>query len=201
MCEFTVKYALTTSSLTVPGAYAATDPGILINIYQNLASYVAPGPAVISGGTEAVAGKAGSTITATGGTPQATVTSSVGQGSSTLQTSTKPTSAQASPTSGSGNSGGCTVAKYGQCGGSGFTGCTTCKQSHVRTKLYVRHVLTLYLQAHLARRVMRRMGTIRSASERLAPRGGFPTLLPTNSPPLKKINSAEVSRYADTKGM
>ncbi|KAH7355857.1 glycosyl hydrolase family 61-domain-containing protein [Pyrenochaeta sp. MPI-SDFR-AT-0127] len=109
-----------------PGAYAATDAGILINIYQNLASYVAPGPAVIAGGTEAVAGKAGSAVTATGGPLQTSVTMSGGGMSSTLQSSTRATSAQASPTNTSGNSGGCTVAKYGQCGGSGFTGCTTC---------------------------------------------------------------------------
>lgn len=50
-----------------PGAYKAADPGIQINIYQKLSSYVAPGPAIISGGTEAVAGQAGSTVTATAG--------------------------------------------------------------------------------------------------------------------------------------
>ncbi|KAI1176113.1 concanavalin A-like lectin/glucanase domain-containing protein [Nemania sp. FL0916] len=30
------------------------------------------------------------------------------------------------PTGGGGGTGGCSVAKYGQCGGSGYTGCTTC---------------------------------------------------------------------------
>jgi cellulase len=46
------------SGSVFPGAYKSTDPGIQINIYQNLATYVAPGPDVIAGGTEAVAGKA-----------------------------------------------------------------------------------------------------------------------------------------------
>lgn len=50
------------SGVSFPGAYKASDPGILINIYTKLSSYISPGPAVISGGTEAVAGKAGSTL-------------------------------------------------------------------------------------------------------------------------------------------
>ncbi|EUC45736.1 carbohydrate-binding module family 1 protein [Bipolaris oryzae ATCC 44560] len=109
------------SGVSFPGAYKASDPGILINIYQKLASYVAPGPAVIAGGTEAVAGQAGSVVTATGGPPAATPTQT-----STLRTSTVVTSAAPAPTNGGGSGGGCSVAKYGQCGGKGFTGCTTC---------------------------------------------------------------------------
>jgi cellulase len=115
-----------------PGAYKATDPGIQINIYQALSTYVAPGPAVISGGTEAVAGKAGSAVTATAGVPVATsVTKAVVSSaaattqapvSSTLATSVKPTT--------SAGTGACTAVKqYDQCGGSGFTGCTTCAGS------------------------------------------------------------------------
>jgi cellulase len=112
-----------------PGAYSPTDPGIEINIYQNLATYIAPGPTVIAGGSEAIAGKAGSAVTATAGPPsQPTSPVSKSAGSSTLVTSIKLP--QPAPTSGSGNSGGCTVVKYGQCGGNGFTGCTTCKMIH-----------------------------------------------------------------------
>ncbi|KAF2031779.1 hypothetical protein EK21DRAFT_62484 [Setomelanomma holmii] len=112
--QITVTGSGTTSpsGVSFPGAYKATDAGIQINIYQNLATYVAPGPAVISGGTEAVAGKVGSAVTATGGSPAATPTST--------------TSAKPATTSASGGTEGCTVAKYAQCGGSGFTGCTTC---------------------------------------------------------------------------
>ncbi|KAH7077036.1 glycosyl hydrolase family 61-domain-containing protein [Paraphoma chrysanthemicola] len=110
------------SGVAFPGAYKATDPGIQINIYQNLATYVAPGPAVIPGGTEAVAGKAGSVVTATAGSPsQPTTSVTKGVVSSTLATSAKTTSAQPASTPG-----GCSVAKYGQCGGIGFTGCTAC---------------------------------------------------------------------------
>ncbi|KAG6818743.1 hypothetical protein H0H93_002199 [Arthromyces matolae] len=35
--------------VALPGAYAGSDPGITINIYNNLQSYTAPGPAVWSG--------------------------------------------------------------------------------------------------------------------------------------------------------
>jgi cellulase len=119
------------SGVLFPGAYKATDPGIEINIYQNLATYIAPGPAVIAGGSEAVAGKVGLVVTATAGSPsQPTASVSKGAVSNTLATSVKTTLPQPAPTTGSGSPGGCTVAKYQQCGGSGFTGCTTCKMIH-----------------------------------------------------------------------
>ncbi|KAG5733664.1 hypothetical protein E4T56_gene15460, partial [Termitomyces sp. T112] len=35
--------------VALPGAYSPSDPGITINIYNNLQSYTAPGPAVWSG--------------------------------------------------------------------------------------------------------------------------------------------------------
>ncbi|KAI8935830.1 hypothetical protein NX059_007347 [Plenodomus lindquistii] len=114
------------AGVSFPGAYKATDPGIQINIYQNLASYVAPGPAVIAGGIEAVAGsKPGSIATATGGASQPTATVSKAAVSSTLQTSVKKTSAAQAAPSGSGI-GVCTAAKYQQCGGIGYKGCTIC---------------------------------------------------------------------------
>jgi hypothetical protein len=36
------------ATVSIPGAYKATDPGILINIYQTLSSYTIPGPAPFS---------------------------------------------------------------------------------------------------------------------------------------------------------
>lgn len=33
----------------LPGAYSATDPGILVNIYNNFNSYTMPGPSVWTG--------------------------------------------------------------------------------------------------------------------------------------------------------
>jgi cellulase len=111
------------TGVAFPGAYAAADPGIQINIYQKLETYVAPGPSVIAGGSEAVAGNAGTAVTATGGASQPSATATkeavLSSAASTLVTSAKPATTSAS-------SGGCTVAKYQQCGGSDYTGCTTC---------------------------------------------------------------------------
>ncbi|ORY00969.1 glycosyl hydrolase family 61-domain-containing protein [Clohesyomyces aquaticus] len=116
---------LSPSGVTFPGAYKASDPGIQINIYQALSTYVAPGPDVISGGIVAVAGKAGSAVTGTGGSSQPTPTKvavSSTKPSSTLVTSAKPATSSAA----GGNTGGCTAAVYAQCGGTGYTGCTAC---------------------------------------------------------------------------
>lgn len=45
-------------TVSIPGAYAASDAGILINIYQSMSTYEAPGPTVISGGSTKSAGAA-----------------------------------------------------------------------------------------------------------------------------------------------
>ncbi|KAK6539211.1 hypothetical protein TWF694_009452 [Orbilia ellipsospora] len=37
-------------TVSFPGAYSDTDPGIYINIYQSLSTYIAPGPTVMPGG-------------------------------------------------------------------------------------------------------------------------------------------------------
>ena len=39
-----------------PGAYSASDPGILVNIHAPLETYIAPGPTVYSGGSTKTAG-------------------------------------------------------------------------------------------------------------------------------------------------
>ena len=96
-----------------------------------------PGPTVYSGGTTKSAGATCSgveTVTTTGasyspsGTGVAATSGSgttVVTGASGTTLSTKTTSTAAASTS-SGSTTGCTVAKYGQCGGSPWTGCTTC---------------------------------------------------------------------------
>ena len=96
-----------------PGAYKASDPGIQINIYTKLSTYVVPGPTVIPGGTTRVAGSAcaGCESTCTAGS------------------SPSGTAVPVPPPAGGGSSG-CTVAQYQQCGGTGFTGCTNCAVSH-----------------------------------------------------------------------
>ncbi|KAH8668759.1 glycosyl hydrolase family 61-domain-containing protein [Xylariales sp. PMI_506] len=50
--------AATPDTVSIPGMYNATDPGILINIYQSMTTYDAPGPTVYSAGTTKSAGAA-----------------------------------------------------------------------------------------------------------------------------------------------
>ncbi|KFZ13504.1 hypothetical protein V502_06585 [Pseudogymnoascus sp. VKM F-4520 (FW-2644)] len=99
------------ATVNFPGAYKATDPGILINIHAAISSYVNPGPAVYAGGSKKVAGSACSA-----GAESATTT-----GPAVTQTAT------GTPGTGGGS---CSVAKYQQCGGQDYTGCTTCAGRH-----------------------------------------------------------------------
>jgi cellulase len=39
------------AGVKIPGAYSSKDPGILVNIYQNLKTYTPPGPKVWNGST------------------------------------------------------------------------------------------------------------------------------------------------------
>ncbi|KFY54140.1 hypothetical protein V497_07944 [Pseudogymnoascus sp. VKM F-4516 (FW-969)] len=102
----------TPATVNFPGAYKATDPGILINIHAAISSYVNPGPAVYSGGSSKVAGSA---------------CSAGGEGATTTG---PPVIQTATGTPGGGGGGGvgdgCTVNKYAQCGGQDYTGCTVC---------------------------------------------------------------------------
>ncbi|KAK3986453.1 putative endo-beta-1,4-glucanase D [Cladorrhinum sp. PSN332] len=103
------------ATVTFPGAYKSSDPGILVNIHGALSNYVVPGPAVYSGGSTKTAGSA-----CTGCENTCKV------GSSPTTTLSPPVStATSAPGGGSGNPS-CSVARYGQCGGNGYTGCTTC---------------------------------------------------------------------------
>lgn len=118
------------AGVALPGAYKASDPGILVNIHAAMSGYTAPGPAVYAGGSTKSAGSACSGCASTcaaGKGPSSTAAGGSGGGSTVTLTST---AAQATPTSGSGA--GCSVDIYGQCGGSGFSGCTTCGVSSLR---------------------------------------------------------------------
>lgn len=48
--------AIPTPNAKFPGAYKASDPGVLVNIHGKLSNYIVPGPAVVAGGTVKVAG-------------------------------------------------------------------------------------------------------------------------------------------------
>ncbi|KAF8150225.1 glycosyl hydrolase family 61-domain-containing protein [Crassisporium funariophilum] len=113
-----------------PGAYGASDPGILVNIHQDLSTYKIPGPAPY-GTAPATVGTVAYPTTATWDTSkQPSTVPTVVPGA--------PTSAPTTPVGGGGTttppaqttqpSGGASVPLYGQCGGNGWTGGTTCSQ-------------------------------------------------------------------------
>ncbi|ORY71495.1 glycoside hydrolase family 61 protein [Pseudomassariella vexata] len=97
----------TPATVSLPGAYNASDPGILVDIHAPMSTYIAPGPTVYTGGSTKSAGAAcvGCESTCTAGSgPTGTASSAP------LPTAT----------------GACSVALYAQCGGIGYTGCTAC---------------------------------------------------------------------------
>ncbi|OBT52582.1 hypothetical protein VE04_07247 [Pseudogymnoascus sp. 24MN13] len=92
------------ATVSLPGAYKSTDPGILFNLYVSPISYTIPGPSVFS-----CSGGGGVTTP-----PATTPTTPATTAPPPQQTSTTP------PTTGTGSP------LYGQCGGTGWTGPTTC---------------------------------------------------------------------------
>lgn len=123
--------------------YRASDAGILFNPYVSSPDYTVPGPALIAGAVSSIAqSKSTATATATatlpgggGANPNPQPTSSSSRAvtpvpgsshlpettSTTLRTSTTPAPVTTTPPP-AGN----TQTKYGQCGGSGWTGPTAC---------------------------------------------------------------------------
>jgi endoglucanase len=133
--------------------YKSTDPGILFNIYTSPISYVVPGPTLIPGVASSIAQSSSritasaSPVTGAGGSSAPTsgsaATTTAKASATTPTTAPKPTSTStstlrtatttkpATTTAGSGS--GATQSKYGQCGGSGYTGPTACAGSTCST--------------------------------------------------------------------
>ncbi|KIJ47510.1 lytic polysaccharide monooxygenase [Sphaerobolus stellatus SS14] len=127
----------TPATVTFPGAYSAQDPGILINIYQQLNTYVIPGPTPYNLPSPAVATTPWpttatwntklqpSTVPAAPASSTAAGSSSAPASASTTATTAKTTTAvptttvssTAAPTSTSSTGG---AAHYAQCGGQGM---------------------------------------------------------------------------------
>ncbi|CAI4213432.1 unnamed protein product [Parascedosporium putredinis] len=102
-----------------PGAYSAADPGLTANIHGAISAYVVPGPAVIPSGLEVTAGSgcsAGCQKTCVAGDKP----------SVHLEVAAPPASPAGGAPAAGGAAGSCEVAKYQQCGGQGYTGCTNC---------------------------------------------------------------------------
>ncbi|KAK4238421.1 glyoside hydrolase [Achaetomium macrosporum] len=115
--------ASTPATVKFPGAYSANDPGIKINIHAAVSNYVAPGPAVYSGGTTKKAGS---------GCAGCENTCKVGSSPTAVAPSGKSESGGgAAPGQDTGSGGNaCSVQAYGQCGGNGYSGCTQCASGY-----------------------------------------------------------------------
>lgn len=124
--------------------YQESDPGILYNLYTTVEDYTMPGPTLYSGFSSSVAqsysaatvtssaivpgGSSATTTSSVKSTSVTTTTSSASRTSSTATASststlTTSTTSRASTTTAAAT-GGQTL--YGQCGGSGWTGATSC---------------------------------------------------------------------------
>jgi cellulase len=99
------------AGVSLPGAYKASDPGILVDIHGAMGTYIAPGPTVYAGGSTKSAGSgcAGCAKSCTAGSGPTGTASSVPL-----------------PTSTGGTGGGCAADLWGQCGGIGWSGCSRC---------------------------------------------------------------------------
>lgn len=113
----------TPSTVSLPGAYSPTDPGILIGIYYPVVtSYTIPGPRpFVCGGVQPTT-SAAATTTAIRTTTLITTTRT----STAVVVTTTTRTTTAATTSSTGTTAG--AALYGQCGGQGWTGPTTCAQ-------------------------------------------------------------------------
>ncbi|CAE6530259.1 unnamed protein product [Rhizoctonia solani] len=109
------------ATVSFPGAYSPTDPGITINIYYPpVTNYTIPGPRPFT-----CDGASTTPVTTVATTTTTKLTTSTTKASTTTTTTSAPAS---STTSG-------TVAKYGQCGGTGWTGATACVSGSTCTKV------------------------------------------------------------------
>ncbi|KJA26910.1 carbohydrate-binding module family 1 protein [Hypholoma sublateritium FD-334 SS-4] len=139
----------TPPTVKFPGEYSATDPGILINIYQSLTTYAIPGPTPYGTAVPTIAATAFPTTATWNTASEPTAFPTVWPGSAggsaptsvkttvtptttapttvkttvTPTTTVKTTTAVPTTTSTAG-----AAALYGQCGGIGWTGPTTCAQ-------------------------------------------------------------------------
>lgn len=122
--------------------YHATDPGILYNLYTTVENYVIPGPTLYSGFPSSIAqtssaatatsaaivpgGSSGSTTVATTSSVKTSSSSATTVKSTTTSAVASTTSKVASTTTTPAPTGGAGQTLYGQCGGSGWTGPTSC---------------------------------------------------------------------------
>ncbi|KAJ6256613.1 hypothetical protein Dda_8478 [Drechslerella dactyloides] len=110
--------SLSPATVNFPGAYSGSDPGIKFNLYTSPINYIIPGPRPVTcGGTQPTTAATTRTTTTSARTTATTRTT-------TFVTTTRTTTTTARTTTGGG--GGGTQSAWGQCGGIGWTGPTSC---------------------------------------------------------------------------
>jgi len=140
---------ITGSGTTTPSGtlgenlYHSADPGILVNIYTSLSTYIIPGPTLYSGAvsvaqtSSAITSWGNATVSGGGATSTTsrsssasvkTTTTTTTTSGTTFSTTTKSTATTTTTSSGRGASTS-TQTLYGQCGGGGYTGPTVCVAS------------------------------------------------------------------------
>ncbi|KAF3004777.1 hypothetical protein E8E13_002001 [Curvularia kusanoi] len=118
---------LPSNGVKFPGAYKATDAGVLFDIYAGKTSYPGVGPAVWSGASSG--GSSGSSPAPAETSAAAAKPTATAAAPTTLATSAKP-----APTKEAETGAGAAVAKYGQCGGKGYSGATSCASGSTCSK-------------------------------------------------------------------
>ncbi|KAF3902465.1 Endoglucanase-4 [Orbilia brochopaga] len=122
-------------TVNFPGAYSGSDPGVLVNIYYPpLSTYVIPGPRPFTCGgsspttTARTSAATTTTLRTTTTSSRTTTTSSRTTSTSSPRTSTTSSRTTAAVTTTRTTTGGTGTGAplYGQCGGIGWTGPTTC---------------------------------------------------------------------------
>ncbi|CAG7852201.1 Probable endo-beta-1,4-glucanase D Short=Endoglucanase D; AltName: Full=Carboxymethylcellulase D; AltName: Full=Cellulase D; Flags: Precursor [Serendipita indica DSM 11827] len=110
------------ATYSIPGIYAGSDPGITINLYYPpVTSYTIPGPRpfTCSGSNSSTAQS--STVSSSSRSSTSTRASSSSSSSTSTRASSSSTRASSTSSAATG-----TQTLYGQCGGQGWTGPTTC---------------------------------------------------------------------------
>ncbi|WYZ43504.1 hypothetical protein EsH8_VI_001203 [Colletotrichum jinshuiense] len=90
------------AGVSFPGAYKATDPGLLINIYNTISNYVIPGPAVYGAGSDSGSGSApasSAAASAPAATSAAAVSTSAAAPATTSVAAAAPTTLVTQPAS------------------------------------------------------------------------------------------------------
>ncbi|KAJ4345139.1 hypothetical protein N0V95_005864 [Ascochyta clinopodiicola] len=123
--------AVLPAGVSLPGAYKATDAGILFDIYSGFTSYTAPGPKVWNGASSGAAPATPATTKAPAATTAAAKPTATKAATAPAKT-TLATIAKPAPTKAAGAAG--SVAKWAQCGGNGYSGATACASGSTCTK-------------------------------------------------------------------